>query len=60
MQAKVRKLTDQLSDKDTALADTWRLMRELESQLAIPTANRDLEVVGRVKTQVRQMTVLGT
>ncbi len=38
--------------KDAQLADAWRLVKELQAQLALPAANRDPQAVGRVKHQV--------
>ena len=38
--------------KEEQLADAWRMIRELQAQLALPSANRDPDAVGRVKDQV--------
>jgi len=40
--------------KDEQLAEAWRLVKELQAQLAQPQANRDSDAVGRVKNQVEE------
>ncbi len=47
------RLREALGGKEAALMEAYALIKDLQAQLAVPSANRDPDAAGRVRAQVR-------